>query len=503
MLKKFPMFLSQILDGLDVNIQNYSDFDVESIESDSRLVKNNSVFVAIDGNTNKGIDFVDAAIKNGAKTIVIENKYDLVLDDKGVSVVKCINTRDILVLLLKRFYNNVFPQRLLGITGTQGKTSVVEFIRQILDKLGYNCASIGTLGMKYQNETEKTNSLTMMEIADLYKKLNFLKTKQNVDFVALEITSQGLDTRRFDGLSVDVAGVTNICNHEHLDYHKNMENYFNCKMKLFESHCKNGATVVLNPDTDYYDRIKKICLNKNYKILTFGYNDSSDFRILSNEVDDGFQRFTFKFLNKEYEAKTKLFGDFQVLNLLEALVFVYSLNLNKSIEDIVDTLQYVYAADGRMKFVSKTKTGGYVYIDYAHTPSSYETVLSIIRDHLKKLGNGRLISLFGLGGDRDKSKRPIMGQIAQKYSDITIVTDDNPRTEDPEAIRDDVIAGCDKNDSNLYNFENGREEAIRFALSIMQKNDILILLGKGHENYQIIGKDKIYFSEEEIVLNNI
>lgn len=497
------MFLSQILDGLEVNTQSYSDFNVESIESDSRLVKNNSIFVAIDGITNKGIDFVDAAIKNGAKAIVIEDKYDLTLATKGIVVIKCTNTRDILVSLLKKFYGNIFPQHLFGITGTQGKTSVVEFIRQILDRLGYSCASIGTLGMKYQDKTDKTNSLTMMEIVDLYKKLNFLKVKQNIDFVALEVTSQGLDTRRFDGLKVDVAGVTNICNHEHLDYHKNMENYFSCKMKLFENHCKDHATVVLNPDTEYYDRIRKICIDKNYRILTFGYSEDADFKILSNEINDGFQEFSFRFLTKEYKVKTRLFGDFQVLNLLEALVFVYSLNLKVSLEDIVDTLGYVSAADGRMKFVAKTKTGGYVYIDYAHTPTSYETVLGIIKKHLTKLGNGKLISLFGLGGDRDKSKRPIMGRIAQQYSDVTIVTDDNPRTEDAKTIRDEVIAGCDKDDTNLYNFDGGRGEAIKFALSLMQKDDILILLGKGHENYQIIGKDKVHFSEEEVVLGNV
>ena len=156
-----------------------------------------------------------------------------------------------------------------------------------------------------------------------------------------------------------------------------------------------------------------------------------------------------------------------------------------------------------MKFISKTKIGGYIYIDYAHTPSSYETVLSTIKEHLKKIGNGRLITLFGLGGDRDKSKRPIMGQIAQKYSDITIVTDDNPRTEKPEDIRKEVILGCNMNDKNLYNFDGGREKAIKFAISLIKKNDILILLGKGHENYQIIGNDKIYFSEEEVVLKNI
>ena len=279
------MLLSEILDGLELDLENFSDFLVESIESDSRLIKKNSIFVALKGNTNNGVDFIESAIKNGARAIVIEKNHKLNLNyNEETTIIRCKDTRKTLIILLKRFYNNIFPEYLLGITGTQGKTSVVEFVRQILDKLGYNCASIGTLGMKYFNKTEKNNNLTMMEIVDLYKKLNFLKEKQNINFVALEITSQGLDTRRFDGLSVDIAGITNICDHEHLDYHKNMENYFNSKMKLFKNHCKDNTKIILNPDTNYYDRIKKICRDRNYKIITFGYNKESDFRILSNEA---------------------------------------------------------------------------------------------------------------------------------------------------------------------------------------------------------------------------
>lgn len=494
------MLLSKIIENLDIKVDNFKDFDVKSIETDSRIRNEYGIFITIDGNTNKGTDFIEQAKENGAKAIIIANKYNYV-DDKVV-IIKCEEPRDILALILKKFYNNEFPEHILGITGTQGKTSVVEFIRQILSKLGHRCASIGTLGMKYDENVEKNNSLTMMEIVDLYKKLNFLKAKQNIDFVAMEITSQGLDTRRFDGLKVEVAGVTNICDHEHLDYHGNIESYFNSKMDLFRKHCKDGATVVLNQDTMFYDRIVDICIAKKYKIFTFG-KSGSDIELISNLAEDGFQKFSFRFLDRNFDVNTRLFGNFQVLNLLEAFAFVYNLKLNVPIEKIVEVLSEVESADGRMKFIGKTKSGGYIYIDYAHTPSSYEIVLGIIKEHLKEFGSGRLISLFGLGGDRDRTKRSIMGQIAQKYSDIVIVTDDNPRTEDSSKIRDEVILGCDQDIKNIYNFPDGREEAIKFGISLLKENDILILLGKGHENYQIIGQEKFPFCEEEIVKENI
>lgn len=494
------MLLSEIIENLDIKIDNFKDFDVKSIETDSRIRNKDSMFIAIDGNTNRGIDFVNQAKENGAKVVVISDRYNYV--DDGVAVIKCEEPRDILAIILKRFYNNEFPEHILGITGTQGKTSVVEFIRQILSKLGYRCASIGTLGMKYDDQVEKNDSLTMMEIIDIYKKLNFLKVKQNIDFVAMEITSQGLDTRRFDGLKVEIAGVTNICDHEHLDYHGNIENYFNSKMDLFRKHCEDGATVILNPDTTFHDRIVDICETKRYKIFTFG-KSGSDIELISNRTEDGFQKFSFRFLNRNFDVNTRLFGNFQVLNLLEAFAFVYNLKLDVPVEKVVKVLQDVESADGRMKFVGKTKSGGYIYIDYAHTPSSYEIVLGIIKEHLKELGSGRLISLFGLGGDRDRTKRPIMGQIAQKYSDIVIVTDDNPRTEDPSRIRDEVILGCNQNIKNVYNFSDGRREAIKFGISLLNKNDILILLGKGHENYQIIGQEKFPFCEEEVVKNSL
>ncbi|MDR2777304.1 MAG: UDP-N-acetylmuramoyl-L-alanyl-D-glutamate--2,6-diaminopimelate ligase [Rickettsiales bacterium] len=494
------MLFSEILEDPYLKPTDFKDFEVLSVETDSRIVNPDSIFVALDGKTNRGVDFADQAIKNGARAIVVDEKYNYKNDHTIVVAVR--DPRKKLVELLKKFFRNEFPKNIIGVTGTQGKTSVVEFIRQIMTRLGYSCASIGTLGLKYMEENVKENSLTMMEIVDLYRTLNLLK-KKGVDFVSMEVTSQGLDTGRFDGMRVQVAAVTNICNYEHLDYHGTIENYFACKMRLLQEYCTERATAVLNPDSDFYSTMESICRERNHRILTFGYAKSAQMRILSNVTVNNTQRVEFEAFGKRYSTDTRLFGNFQTLNLLGALACVYGLGLDSSMDDIVATLRHVEAAEGRMKFVAKTKKGGRIYIDYAHTPSSYETVLGIIREHLKELGNGRLICLFGAGGDRDRSKRPLMGKIAQELSDIAIVTDDNPRTEDPEKIREDILSGCDRSGNRVYNFADGREEAIKFAISLLEENDILAILGKGHETYQLTRGGKSYFSETEIVLGNI
>jgi UDP-N-acetylmuramoyl-L-alanyl-D-glutamate--2,6-diaminopimelate ligase len=494
------MFLSKILEGVATTPIEAVAMDIRSIETDSRIRNDNGIFLALDGERNRGIDFVNQAIANGAKVVVVDKQYGY--ENKDTTVIAADDSKDALVRMLKNFFGNKFPRHIMGISGTQGKTSVVEFIRQILTKLGYGCASIGTLGLKYEEETIKDSSLTMPEIVDLYRKLNFLKNK-NIDFVAIEVTSQGLSTRRFDGVELEIAGITNIYSHEHLDYHLDMDNYFISKMKMLRENCGMGAMVILNPETKYYDRMENICRAENLNISTFGYGDLVDLQIVDVKNAGEIQNIIIKMLGKIYSFSTKLFGNFQILNLVEALAFVHNLKLDISIDKIIDTLQHIESAEGRMNFLAKNKKGGYVYIDYAHTPSAFKIVLEIIQKHLKKLGSGKLITLFGCGGDRDSSKRPLMGKIAQEFSDIVIVTDDNPRTENPEKIRDEVISNCDQNNGNLYNFVGGREEAIKFAMSILERNDILVLLGKGHETYQIIGVEKIYFSEREIVLSNI
>ncbi len=496
------MNLLKILEGLKYTAGNFKDIkniDINSIKTDSRLVKNKDIFVAIDGKTNKGIDFIENSIKNGATVLVIDKKYNYT--NNNIIVLEVENPIEFTANMLKNFYENKFPKHLMSVTGTKGKTSTVEFIRQILDQLNYKAASIGTLGINYKDKPKeiKDDFLTTRELVEFYEDLYFLKTEKNIDYVAFETTSQGLDTGRVSGIFPEIIGFTNF-SQDHLNYHKTMEEYFNCKMKLFKEHCTKNTKIVLNADISEFETIKNICKEKVdiKNIITYGYN--GDVKLISIKTFTDYQEITFKFNEKMYNFKTNLMGEFQVMNLLCAFSYVYSLHLVENPQIIVDTLGNIKAAEGRMNLVAVTKNGASIYIDFAHTANSLECILKTTREHLSKLGSGRSIILFGLGGNKDATKRPIMGKIAQDLADIVIVTNDNFRNEDPAKIRKEIIAGCDRpNDPNLYNFNGTREEAIKFGISILEKNDILILAGKGHEKYAEENGKKIPFDEFKIV----
>ncbi len=493
------MNLLKILENLKYTTKNIKNIDINSIQTDSRLIKKGDIFVAVDGKTNRGLDFIESSINNGAIAVVIDKKYNYI--NNRVIVIEVENPIEFTASMLKNFYSNRFPEHLMSITGTKGKTSTVEFIRQILDQLNYKSASIGTLGINYKDKPKeiKNDFLTTRELVEFYEDLYFLKNKENIDYVTFETTSQGLDTGRVAGLFPEIIGFTNF-SQDHLNYHKTMEEYFNCKMKLFREHCTKNTKIVLNSDIPEYVAIKNICEEKgNIKnIITYGYN--GDVKLISIKTTTNYQEITFKFNERNYTFKTNLMGEFQVMNLLCAFSYVYSLNLVENPQIIVDALKNIEAAEGRMNLAGITKNGASVYVDFAHTANSLECILKTTREHLNKLGSGRSIILFGLGGNKDTTKRPIMGKIAQDLADIVIITNDNFRNEDPAKIRKEIIAGCDRpNDPNLYNFDGSREEAIKFGISLLEKNDILILAGKGHEKYAEENGKKIPFDEFEIV----
>lgn len=493
------MKLLKILEGLDYNAENFEDLEINSIQTDSRLVKTNDLFVAVDGKTNKGIDFVEKAINDGAIALVMDKKYNY--ENEKITVIKVENPIEFAANMLKNFYENKFPRHLMSITGTKGKTSTVEFIRQILEQMDYGVASIGTLGVNYKDKPKeiKDDFLTTRELVEFYDDLNFLKVEKGIDYVAFETTSQGLDTGRVAGLFPEVIGFTNF-SQDHLNYHKTMEEYFNCKMKLFKEHCTKNTKIVLNADIQEFEVIKNICKEKGDEknIITYGYNGDVKLSSINTYVD--YQEATFEFNGKVYKFRTKLMGEFQIMNLLCAFSYVWSLDLVENPQLIVNTLENIESAEGRMNLAGITKSGASIYIDFAHTASSLECILKTTREHLNNVGSGRSIILFGLGGSKDASKRPIMGKIAQDLADVVIITNDNFRYEDPVKIRNEIIAGCDRpNDPNLYNFDGTREEAIKFAISILEKNDVLILAGKGHEKYAEENGKKIPFDEFEIV----
>lgn len=493
------MLLSKILNGLNYSIKNFKDVDISSVETDSRLVKKNSIFVAADGKTNRGVDFINGAVEKGAIAVVVDKKYNYEKTD--LIIVEVDNPFDFASAMLKNFYENVFPKHLMSITGTKGKTSTAEFIRQILEQLNVNVASIGTLGINYKGKPEeiKTDFLTTRELVEFYYDLNNLKTEHNIDYVVFETTSQGLDTGRTAGLFPEIVGFTNF-SQDHLNYHKTMEEYFKCKMKLFREHTTPDTKVILNADITEFDTIKSICEESGCGGHILSYGKNGDVKLISIELSTDFQEITFEFKGKKYKFKTPLLGEFQAMNLLCAFTYVYFLNVVDDVQKIVDVLGNVSAAEGRMNLAGITKNGASIYVDFAHTANSLECILKTTREHLEKIGEGRLVILFGLGGKKDQSKRPIMGKIAQDLADIVVITNDNFRDEDPKKIRDEIVAGCDRpDDPNLYNFDGTRREAIEFAISLLKKNDILILAGKGHEKYAEENGQKIPFDEFKIV----
>lgn len=486
------MILSDFLKKLkkEVQISNFKDIEINKIETDSRKISKGDIFFAIKTFNSNGASYIDKAIKNGAEVIVcdINEEYN----NDNITIIKCSDTISLLGEFLNILYNNQ-PKHIVGITGTCGKTSTAEFLRQALQNLELNSASIGTLGIKFKDKYLKEDTLTMREIVDLHSKLEYLKKEESVDYVAMEMTSQGMDQRRCEGVDVEIGVFLNLLDHEHLDYHKNLDNYLKAKMILFRDILKKGSPVVLNSDIPEFEKIKNICLENNHKILTFGYN--GDIKVIHiKDVNNGLI-VNFEYQNEEYELKTNTIVKFQIYNLLATLGILIQLNITDDINKLVEVLSNIQQADGRMEFVAKKSNGARIFIDYAHTPDSFEKVLNTVKEHLKFSG-GRLLTLFGSGGDRDSSKRSLMGKSAQKYSNIVIITDDNPRTENPEKIRNDIMIGC----PNAICIPD-REKAIKKAIDMLESNDILMLLGKGHEKYQIIGKNIVYFNESEIIKN--
>ena len=446
-------------------------------ENDSRKVMKGQTFIAIKGLTVDGHDYIDKAIANGASEIICEKDLDI-----GIPYTKVDNTSEYEKELLHKEYGDILNKlHIIGVTGTNGKTTSCYLIYQMLLSLGIDCAYIGTIGFYHKDEFIELNNTTP-DILIVYKLLVEAYEK-GCKYVVMEVSSQALSYDRLFGINYDVIGFTNLTE-DHLDYHKTMENYLNAKLMILD-HLKDNAVILANKDDDKYSKFKK----DGHKFLTFGYN--ADYEIISYETNPAETNLKFKYENKEYDVVIPLTNLFNIYNYLTMLSIVN--NCGFSIEDIINKTPELKAPKGRCE-VYKVKDG-YAVIDYAHTPDAEEKVIKAYND-LKK---NRVITLIGCGGNRDAKKRPIMGNIATTLSDYTIFTSDNPREEDPVAIIDDILKGVKTKDN--YEVVVDRKEAIKRALDIMEKDDIVLLLGKGHENYQVIGKEKQHLDDAEEVLN--
>ena len=441
----------------------------------SKKVKKNDIFFAMEGSKQSGNLYSSEALSKGAYKVVTSKK----IRNKNYLIVK--NVKKFLAEACSVKYKEK-PKNIIAVTGTNGKSSVANFYFQILKNLKINSAAIGTLGIFYKNKVKRTN-LTTPDIITIHKELNFLK-KNKIDNVCLEASSHGLHQNRLDGINF-TAGIFTNFTQDHLDYHKNLKKYLQAKLSLFSSLLKKNSFAVLDTDIPEFSIINKICKKRKIKILSFGSRGNT-IKLISHYYFGKKQIIKINFLNKIYNIKLDLIGDFQIKNVLAAILASY-LSV-KNPDQIINTLSKIKSATGRMQYVGNKKKSA-VVVDYAHTPDALKKSLQT----LAKQFNKKVDVVFGCGGDRDKGKRYKMGDIADQFASKIYLTNDNPRSENPISIIKQIKKGCSRSKIIL-----DRKMAIKSAINNLNTDSILLIAGKGHENYQIINNQKKYFSDQKV-----
>jgi UDP-N-acetylmuramoyl-L-alanyl-D-glutamate--2,6-diaminopimelate ligase len=447
---------------------------ITGVTSDSSEVQPGYLFAALPGIQYHGISFADAACKKGAAAILTSTDIDQQFD---IPLLKSENPRADLAKIAALFFKDQ-PENIVMITGTNGKSSIAWLFRELA---GNTAASIGTLGVQsntHINDLPGYN-LTSPEAVTLHKILKMF-ADNCITHAAIEATSIGLDRHRLDGVRIKAAAFTNFTQ-DHLDYHTSLDTYFEAKKRLFTELLPKNAPAILNKDIPEYEQL----VTEN--TISYGTKDA-DIELLKATPHPTGQMLCIKCFDKAYEINFPYIGDFQAYNLMATLGLLHATGIN--IDDVIHKIPLVQAIPGRLERIDSSS----IYIDYAHTPDALATVLQAMRPHT----SGRLIVVFGCGGDRDKEKRPLMGKIAHDCADITIITDDNPRHENPTAIRQAIAVAC----PNANNIDD-RKQAIIHGMSLMNSNDLLIIAGKGHETTQQIGDLQQPFHDATIVREHL
>ena len=448
---------------------------VLGISSDTRHLKKGDVFFAINGKSFNGTKFIDLAIKKGAVAIVLEkNSINKSLKKIKIPIFLVKDIRASLSEISISFYKSKISN-LIAVTGTNGKTSVAFFLYSLLKKMKKKSGLIGTLGTSINKFSE--SNLTTPDSISISKILRDMTLKK-INYVVMEASSHGLDQKRLHAILFDIGILTNIT-HDHLDYHKTEKHYINSKLKLFNQQLKEDGIGIINKNTNHIGYIKKTLNKKKKKIYFFG-EKKSKFYIVNKETKKNKTILNVRYKEKLYKFKFKDFPFFQIENCLMAIFALVEAGF--SINKLRKFTESLIGVPGRMQLAGITKNDARVFIDFAHTPDALTKILI----EAKKMTTGKVHVLFGCGGNRDKGKRLLMGKIALKYSNNVIVTDDNPRFEEPSMIRKDIIGNLE----NILNF-GGRKKAIEYGIKSLEKKDILIIAGKGHEKYQII-KNRYY-----------
>ena len=449
-----------------------SDPEITGVTADSRKVAPGSLFVALPGTAADGRAFIPQALSQGAAAVLAPTDTDAMA---APVLVTSGDVRRAYAIAARSFYGRQ-PKTCVAVTGTNGKTSVAAFCRQIWAACGHASASMGTLGVLKQtgnvNQALTGPGLTSPDAADAARMLAQLAT-EGVTHLALEASSHGIDQRRLDGVTLTAAGFLNLTQ-DHLDYHGDMDAYRAAKMRLFETLLPRGRTAVLNADSDAYNSFAAASIMSGLGVMGVGER-GRDLTLISRQATPEGQRLSIDVRGAVYDVLLPLAGAFQASNALVAAGLCIA--SGEDAARVLAALERIEGAQGRLQRIPGARAGE-VYVDYAHTPDGLETVLKALRPH----ASGRLIVVFGAGGDRDKGKRPLMGEIAGRLADVAIVTDDNPRSEDPATIRRAVREGCPSAQEI-----GDRREAIRQAIHMMGDGDVVVIAGKGHEQGQIVG----------------
>jgi len=472
------MILSDLIKILPdvITVEGSVDVEIKSVVDDSRRVKEGSLFVAVIGEKFDGHDFISYVIKNGAKAVIGEKSLHF---NDDVTYVRVKDSRKALAICSAWFYG--FPGeklKLIGVTGTSGKTTTTYLIRSMLKEVGVRSGLIGTIANIINNSKHPASYTTpgALELNQLFSQM----LKQNIEYVVMEVSSHSLKFHRVEGLQFEVGAFTNLTR-DHLDFHKSFDDYFASKQKLF----RQSKRAVINIDDKSGQRLLKVI---DIPALTYGIENPADLMAQNIRQTTKGVSYDLVYNNMRYPVSYGVPGLFSVYNSLSAIATGISLDF--PIDALINALRKVEGVPGRFELI-KNNRDITVIVDYAHKPDGLQNVLLTMREFCK----GRIITVFGCGGDRDRGKRPIMGRISTELSDFTIITSDNPRSEDPESIIQEIETGVV---SKNYIKIPDRKEAIKAALEMAEKGDAVLIAGKGHETYQIIGDKKIHFDDREI-----
>ncbi|AOF95870.1 UDP-N-acetylmuramoyl-L-alanyl-D-glutamate--2,6-diaminopimelate ligase [Sphingobium sp. RAC03] len=469
--------LGSLIDGLDAHVGADADLDqnITGFAIDNRKVARGTVFGAFQGLRVNGEDYIADAVKAGAIAVVARPEAVV----EGAIHIAHANPRRLFAQLAARYFAP-FPDVTVAVTGTNGKTSTVELARQLWRMMGHHAASIGTLGVTTSVDQVSTG-LTTPDIVTFLANMSGLR-REGVSHAAFEASSHGLDQYRTEGLPVVAGAFTNL-SRDHLDYHGDMDRYFDAKMRLFDEVVAADGAAVVWADDAWSDKVIARVAARGLKLLSVGEKGEA-LRLVSRTPTQLGQLLAIEVEGKSYTVNLPLIGAYQAANALTAAGLVIA--TGGDVAKVLELLGRVQPVRGRLERAVISKTGAPVYVDYAHTPDGLKAAIEALRPHTK----GRLIALFGAGGDRDAGKRPLMGQVAAELADHVIVTDDNPRSEEPSAIRAAVMAGA-RGAEEI----GGRRAAIAAAIAQAGKDDIVLLAGKGHEQGQIIGDRVLPFDD--------